>query len=143
MSRCTERYYVVKGMVIDGIGEGAKYVKLYSKIIKEVLGLEPYPGTLNIELHNIARELLYGQKPPILIPPPGENLGRVFSWRVFIKFNNKCIPAYALKPEKSVHKDNVIELISDRYLRGFLGIKSGDIIELILTPDDATPCVCI
>lgn len=141
--KCTESYHVIKGVVVDGIGEGAKYVRLYSSIIKEVLGLEPYPGTLNIELNDDDKKLLYGLTPFKFIPPPMGEFCGALSWKVFVRFKNKCVHAYALKPEKTVHRDNVIELISDRYLRGALGVKSGDIVEIILVLEDSNPCYCL
>lgn len=147
MGLCSEVYHTVRGIVVDGIGEGAKYIRVYLDVIKETLGLEPYPGTLNVRLSNEAieevREYLTKTKPPRIIPPPAKDLGRVFSWGGYIRFDKQCTFVYVLKPEKSVYGYDVLEIISDKYLRKGMGIRSGDEIEIIFTQNDVTPCICL
>lgn len=144
---CSDPYYIVKGVVVDGVREGAKYVSLYSYIIRNVLGLEPYPGTLNIKLPNellqFIKRLLHKCVPFYIIPPPGRNLGGAFSWRAYLRFKERCVFVYVVKPEKTIHGEDVIEVISDKYLRGELGIKTGDVVEVIFIRDNIVPSICL
>lgn len=146
---CSDRYYVVRGIVVDGVGEGAKYVKLYLYSIRDRLGLNPYYGTLNIRLYNdeisMVKYLLYNHMNKQIIYPPVEGLSNVFAWKAYIKFSTirECILVYILKPERTIHGDDIIELISDKYLRRVLGLKNGDEINIILPEDEITPCICL
>ncbi|NQV09456.1 DUF120 domain-containing protein, partial [Candidatus Woesearchaeota archaeon] len=45
-----EKKVSLKGKVVEGIGEGKYYVKIYSKKFEHNLGFKPFLGTLNIEV---------------------------------------------------------------------------------------------
>ncbi len=61
---------ILGGEVISGIGGegGAYYVKQYSHLIKEYLGFDPYPGTLNVRVlfPKTVFDALCGVRPVIL-----------------------------------------------------------------------------
>ncbi|MCY0868421.1 MAG: CTP-dependent riboflavin kinase [Desulfurococcus sp.] len=118
---------VVKGRVVDGLGEGGWYVKLYSSIIEKTLGITPYPGTLNVELVDPPR-LDFKELNYVEIKPPKQGLGGLLAVKALIK----DIPVYIVKPVVTRHPPSIIEVISAHHLRKKLGLKTGDLIEIIL-----------
>ena len=45
---------LIEGVVVDGLGEGSHFMSMdhYKTEIKDKLGFEAYPGTLNIKTNN-------------------------------------------------------------------------------------------
>ena len=131
------------GTVFSGRGEGEFYVNLYARNIYRALGIRPYPGTLNIRLNEESirktRELLRGN-PVFIIEPPMEGYGRVYAWPGFIK----CTRVYIIRPEKTVYREDVVELIAEDNLRELLGLKDSDVIKVLISlKKDSLPPYCI
>jgi riboflavin kinase, archaea type len=107
-----------RGKVISGVGEGAYYVSAYSKKFKEILGWEPYPGTLNVCAEaNLVHKGIY-------LPPFDSFSGvRVIPCRVSGK------PAAIAIPDKTRHK-GIIEIISTENLRKSLSLEDGDTLTI-------------
>lgn len=139
---CDNEYFIIKGVIVEGIGEGSKYVMLYSENILLILGIKPFPGTLNIlvdkEYLNIIRDMLNIERATYVIPPPAEGLGKVYAWKAYID----CLSVYIIKPEITIHSSNVIEIISSMFLRKILNKKSGDSIAIVITSRGLIPCFC-
>jgi len=109
------------------LGEGSKYVALYSKPLAKLLGCSPYLGTLNVSIdHRYAEALRKELEKPIVIDPPRPGLGRVYA----LKCSVMGIPCLAVFPEKSVYGLRAIEIVSCVRLRTALALEDGD-------------CVCI
>jgi len=117
----------IRGVVVSGIGEAGFYVKLYSDYFKELLGEEPYPGTLNIVIDSCSV------------------LGEVFSDNHLVKPRKPGLaPAYirrgvlggfnvvVVKPLVTRHDCRVLEVVSTIKLRDVLGLRDGDVIEIEL-----------
>ncbi|ADM27082.1 protein of unknown function DUF120 [Ignisphaera aggregans DSM 17230] len=121
----------VIGNVVSGLGEGKKYVDIYSDRIYEVLGIKPYKGTLNIAIRSEYIEQLsncFEKGKVYVIEPPCNRYGRVFALKSILK----DLEVYVIRPEKTRHGANIIEIISDKNLRELLELKDGDIIELYI-----------
>ncbi len=134
----TSKPFILKGILISGLGEGQFYMKKkeYKKAFKEALNYNPWPGTFNIKLGlPIPQEVL---KNTSHISIKGfEEKGKIFG-------NVKCYPCKIKKegiqnltthlvvPEKTRHERDIIELISPVYLREFLNIKEGNNVVLSL-----------
>ncbi len=126
-----ERIVKIIGNVISGLGEGKKYVDIYSDRIREVLGIEPYKGTLNIVVRSEYVEQLsncFKKGKIYIIEPPYNGYGRVLALKSLIR----DMEVYVIRPEKTKHGVNIIEVISDKNLRELLKLKDGDIIELYI-----------
>lgn len=120
----------LEGTVFTGLGEGAYYVSKdsYRNQIKEKLGFDPYPGTLNVKLtsdYDIKTRRDLESYPAIEISG-FQNENRSFGIV-------KCYPAKiggkikgALVTAVRSHYDaSVLELIAPAYLRKHLGLKDG------------------
>ena len=125
---------VFKGIVFSGKGEGAFYVSIYAKQFRSALGFTPYPGTMNVklldnvDLFNSCLEYT----PKKVIEPPnieGTKLARVVAYPLRVNGYN----VWAVRPEITIYKNDVVELISDKYLRALLNVKDGDIVYVSLS----------
>ena len=121
-----------RGRVFSGRGEGAFYVSIYARNFRRTLGFTPYPGTLNIRLERGEVERYnecLGYIPKIVVDPPrieGVRLARVVVYRVYLN----GVPVWAVRPEITVYRDDVVEVINERNLRELLGLKDGDLVYL-------------
>ncbi|WP_010477998.1 DUF120 domain-containing protein [Thermococcus zilligii] len=121
---------VILGEVVSGLGEGSYYVKLYSERIKEYLGFEPYPGTLNVRV--IFPKTIFdalASVRPILIPgfvKDGRTFGDVKAYPVRINGIGGAI----VIPSRTVHPPRIAEVIAPVNLRDSLGLKDGDRVKI-------------
>ncbi|ADT83544.1 DUF120 domain-containing protein [Thermococcus barophilus] len=121
---------VIIGEVISGLGEGAYYVRQYAPLIREYLGFEPYPGTLNIKIifPKTIFDALCNVK-PILIPGFVKN-GRTFGDVRAYKVKINGIEGAIVIPSRTIHPPRIAEVIAPIYLRRELNLKDGSRIKL-------------
>ncbi|ASJ07024.1 DUF120 domain-containing protein [Thermococcus pacificus] len=121
---------VIIGEVISGIGEGAYYVRQYSHLIKEYLGFEPYPGTLNVKVifPKTVFDALCNVRPVILpgFVREGRTFGDVKAYRVRIGNVEGAI----VIPSRTVHPPKIAEIVAPVYLRKELGLRDGSKITI-------------
>jgi riboflavin kinase len=126
-----------EGHIITGMGEGAYYMSLdgYKKQLKEKLGYEPYPVTLNIKLNS----MLFVEARKEMLKYPSINIegfsdqSRTFGWV-------KCYPASIndskninssiLILERTHYDDSIIELIAPFSIKEQFSLKNGDYVKL-------------
>ncbi|WP_297091287.1 CTP-dependent riboflavin kinase [Thermococcus sp.] len=116
---------IIIGEVISGIGEGAYYVRQYSHLIREYLGFDPYPGTLNIRVlfPKTVFDAFCGVRPVILpgFSKGGRTFGDVKAYRVQIGEVEGAI----VIPSRTVHPPRIAEIVAPVCLREKLGLKDG------------------
>jgi riboflavin kinase, archaea type len=112
----------MRGKVLSGTGKGAKYVELYKQEFKKILGFLPFPGTLNLYVVDIP-EL------PNPITVKMAEYGQVDCYPLAINTHNCAL----IRPHKTEHTRNTIEIISPINLREALHLLDGDeiICELV------------
>jgi len=120
------------GRVISGKGEGKYYMSLkpYKERFYNILGYYPYEGTLNIKKLNNNFQL---NKLNWLEIDDFEYDGRAYyGVKILpVKIYGKIgylVNGAIIRPKKSTHDKNIIELISNVNLRKFLFLKNNDII---------------
>lgn len=116
---------------MSGLGVGRMFVNkhVYYIVLTEILGEEPYPGTLNIET-----DLSVGDVESLCMPQyvksvifGGDVLGGFRYWLGGINTSTAhTINVLVLRPNLSRHGSNVLEVVSSKYLRGLLGLRDGD-----------------
>lgn len=111
----------IRGKVFSGLGLGAFYVRLpqYKSFFTELLQCDVFEGTLNIELENTTWKKIRNMKK---FKPTDGNLifytiGRVYNDRIII-----------LRPSKSRHPENVIEIVACDNLRKKYDLLDGDTV---------------
>jgi len=122
---------IIEGTVISGLGEGSYFMSMdyYKKEIKDKLGFDAYPGTLNIRTNKNQLNILNN---PIKING-FENKGKKFRGVRCFKSKIKNVEGAILIPDINKHKKNIIEFISKKHIKSELNVKNGDkvTIELI------------
>jgi len=112
--------YTYSGKVVSGSKEGAYWVSKYSDKIEKKLGFKPFPGTLNID---VGGPVTYPEK-GVFIPSwkkSGKYFGAVFLFPATM-LNTKV---WVILPEIKRNPSSVIEVISDKRLRTWFGLKDG------------------
>ncbi len=132
----------IEGSVFTGRGEGEFYVNLYSRSFRRALGISPYPGTLNLRLTRdsikVMEEII--SRPVKVVEPPMEGFGRVYVWPGFIK----CTRVFVIRPEKTVYRIDVVELIADVSLRELFNLRDGDVLRVaVALRDGVLPEYCV
>jgi len=123
--------FTVRGRILSGLGEGRKFVSLpwFRIKVKELLGFEPYPGTLNLLLSNDASEMLerlLNVNIGYEIRPDGE----YFPGRIYRAIVKPDIPGAIVRPYVPNYSKNILEVIAPIYLRGTLNLNDGDEVEV-------------
>jgi len=107
--------------VTSGVGKGAYYVTRpqYLNFFKKVLKAHPFPGTLNV--------IIDGKKTSEILPhtytPMEYGTIRYATGKI------GEIPIVVIRPQKSVHPENVIEIVAPINLRKKLKLTDGSEIE--------------
>jgi riboflavin kinase len=125
---------LIRGTLFEGLGEGAYYTSLpaYKKQFTDLLGFEPFPGTLNLKLGSSyierKRQLRLGEG---LAVHGFENGTRTYGGAKCYKAKVRGeYPAAVLLIDRTHYDDSVLELISPLNLRAQLGLKNGDEVEV-------------
>jgi riboflavin kinase len=123
-----------KGIVISGMGEGRYYTEQtgYVEQFKEKLGFSPYPGTLNVKIELIERNKLRFLKNNQAIEiSEFKTRNRTFGAVRCFKAEINGIKGAIVLPMRS-HYSNVLEFISQTYLREKLKIKDDDEVNIVI-----------
>ncbi|HIP65072.1 MAG TPA: DUF120 domain-containing protein [Pyrodictium sp.] len=111
----------IVGQHVKGYGVGKHYVghPYYNNILQQLLGCKPYPGTFNMKADIDWRELAAKCEPYVI---PGTRvgdteLGGVYVWRAWLG----KIRVLLIRPLKSKHEPNVLELVACKKLEDYAG----------------------
>ena len=109
------------GKLLSGTGKGAFFIQLYSELFEQNLGLKPFPGTVNIQVKKVP--LLKNDKKITL---QKQGYGDVDCYPVLIQ---KAYKGFLIRPHKTTHPENTLEIISSINLRKTLNLHDGEEIE--------------
>ena len=119
---------LLRGTVESGVGEGMRFMSLgWVRVgVRQALGFDPYPGTLNLRLPDAEalgrwREIRAKNGRP-LPPPPSESCGG----RLVPVTVATAIPAAVIVPDITRYGDDVLEIIAAVHLRSHLGLQDND-----------------
>lgn len=122
------------GRVVPGRGEGRYYVGLppYKQKFKEILGFEPYEGTLNIKLNETVN---LDKLNPLEIDDFYYNNEKFYGLKIIlvtiINKKDHTIDGAIVAPKKTCHSSKILEIIAPIKLRKFLSLNNGDIVMII------------
>ena len=114
---------MVKGNIVTGLGKGAYFINKYQDYLKEALGFECFPGTLNVKVDETVKHK-YFKKNSLIVNE--KSLGGVDFCLVKI---NQMYEGAVLFPHKTKHDKNIIEIVASVNLRKELKLNDGDEIE--------------
>jgi len=120
------------GVVSTGQGQGKFFTKLPWVIrqIEELIGVTPYPGTLNLHLTSECikqRDLLTRQNGVMIKPESSYLSGYLYKAMVF---DTNC---FVVLPDVPNYQENLLEIIAAENLRDILNVKDGDLLSVIVT----------
>jgi riboflavin kinase len=127
----------IRGELVKGLGEGGYYISLpgYNRQFKQILGYEPFPGTLNLRLRteldkNAFKQLLKSKSFIIKGFQYGDrSVGKVFLWLCDIQYHNQFVKGAVIYPDRTHHTSmQIVELISLYDLRKRLSLHDGDTV---------------
>ncbi|MEO7386561.1 MAG: HAD-IA family hydrolase [Gammaproteobacteria bacterium] len=129
----------IVGHVEAGLGRGAGFTALPWVALQFLgtLGIEPFPGTLNLRLAPAAvagwRALTAG--PGLRLRPeiPGDCAARCYPVRASVRGRGPVTAAIVL-PEVPGYAPDLVELVAAVSLREVLGITNGDLVTLDTVP---------
>ena len=128
-------FVVLKGTLVNGMGEGAYYMSLkgYTKQFKTKINYIPFPGTLNVKL-NKKEFVETAQQFRTLngVSIKGFSDGkRTYGWvKCFKAKLNNSVDCHLIILERTHHDDSIIELISKVNIRKNGKLRDGSKISL-------------
>lgn len=127
---------IVKGTVLSGTGRGAKFISLpiYKNIFENLLGKEPFLGTLNIELPTedakfVNKKFSEGQVFDNL-EYNNKEYGGIITIPLEVIYNGESYNGVGVRPYLTVHDSDVLEIVSPIHLRKNMNLEDGDHIEV-------------
>lgn len=121
-----------EGTITSGLGKGAVFLSIgyYKEKIKEKIGFEPYPGTLNLQIDNIKSKLL-NNIIPISIESFKKN-GKTYGGAACFKIKINGVGAAIIVPDLTEHEENMVEVIAPVNLKSKLKVGDGDKVNIEL-----------
>jgi riboflavin kinase len=126
--------FTIRGTIFTGLGEGAYYVSQpsYKRQFEQVLGLGPYPGTLNIRLSpqevSKRKELeTYPGKVVRGFDRRNRSFGEVVCYPATIDGINCAIVLI----RRTHYDESVLEVIAPVHIRSALNLKEGSSVEIL------------
>jgi riboflavin kinase len=130
--------FELSGNVRNGLGEGKYYISKegYMKQFEEKLGIKPYPGTLNVKINSEYENILRSVRSADGIHINGfKDDERTFGGVKCFKAHIDGIKCFLIFPERSSYTD-IVEIISDKYLRDELKLNDNDELKLNVDIDN-------
>jgi len=126
--------FIFEGEVVSGLYEGAYYIGKggYRDQIREKLGFDPYPGTLNVKIgqEDYERRRRLEGRPTVLIEG-FRNGERAFgACRCYPLLVNDEVEGALIVADRTTHDAGVMEIVSPVYLRRHFGLSDGDRVRL-------------
>ncbi|MBS3136154.1 CTP-dependent riboflavin kinase [Candidatus Woesearchaeota archaeon] len=123
----TEKSKTIIGKVKSGLGEGAYYMSqdCYVREFESKLGMKPFPGTLNLNV-SPADFMAFSSGEERVYISGFETKSRSFGGLIAYKSKVNGIYSAIIVPDRTSHKKDTIELISQTYFRRKFKLKDGD-----------------
>ncbi|MFN7991462.1 MAG: DUF120 domain-containing protein [Candidatus Micrarchaeia archaeon] len=123
----------IEGTITKGLGEGGYYVSMdgYRNQIKEKLGFDPFPGTLNILMDEPWKKQQLLQLEPVIIAgfrDKERTFGDLFAYRCRLGKHECAI----IVPLRTHHGPEIIEIISPIDIKKGLRKKDGDRVKVVV-----------
>ena len=131
--------FTLRGNVIEGLGEGRYYTRLsgYVKQFKDLLDIDPYPGTLNLRLHTESIDTRQMIDSLDWIKIKGfTSEDRTFGEARAIKCSINGFRCAIIVPGRSHYPEDIVEIISEVRLRDELNLKNDDTVTVEVKSND-------
>ena len=126
--------FIFEGTVVSGLFEGAYYISRegYISQIREKLGFEPFPGTLNVKIKQEDFEKLRRlEKHPSAVLEGFKDGERSFgACKLYPLLINDEIRGALIVADRTIHDLSTMEIISPTYLRRHFSLGDGDLVKI-------------
>ncbi|MBN2458469.1 DUF120 domain-containing protein, partial [Candidatus Woesearchaeota archaeon] len=121
----------LQGTVTTGLGEGRFYTEIagYKSQFIELLGINPFPGTLNLNVAEVEKEEFLFNRKSIYVNG-FESKARSYGALICYPVTIKEIKAAIVVPDRTMHRSGIIELISETDIRKELKLVDGDKVNI-------------
>jgi CTP-dependent riboflavin kinase len=123
--------FKICGVYVRGVGRASRFIASdpYRSIFRNALGSPPYPGTLNLRLMDFSsyRDLA-SLCSPYRVFKDIVSGGRVYGGFTMWIGSVYGVRVVVLRPHRSVHPDNVVEVVSSINLADITDLSYGSII---------------
>lgn len=126
--------FVFEGTVVSGLFEGAYYISRdgYRNQIREKLGFDPFPGTLNVKLkpEDFEKRRRLEKHPSVILDGFKDGERSFGSCKVYPLLLNDEIRGALIVADRTIHDLSTMEIVSPVYLRRHFGLSDGDKIRV-------------
>ncbi len=120
----------IKGKVFTGLSEGRRFTELpwVRRQVKEQLGFDPHPGTLNLSLSSDTEiSILLSRFEGLeILPEKGYFPGRLYKASIM----RRRVPTAVIRPEVPGYPEDVVEIVAPVCLREEFHLRDGDEVEV-------------
>lgn len=118
------------GKIISGTGKGRKFVKLYSQVFQKYINMNPFYGTLNIQLEKefvTPEDALHINEKQIY-----EIMNSNYAGIFLIECKLFDQDLWIVRPELTEHDKKIIEIIAPYNLREKYNLETGNNLEVLV-----------
>jgi riboflavin kinase, archaea type len=126
--------FVFDGTVVSGLFEGAYYISRegYRGQIREKLGFDPFPGTLNVRLNpeDFERRRRLERHPSAILDGFKDGERSFGDCKCYPLLINDEIKGALIVADRTIHDLSTMEIVSPVYLRRHFGLSDGDKVKI-------------
>ncbi len=128
---------MIEGEVVSGLYQGGYYISRegYRGQIKEKLGFDPFPGTLNLKIpqEEFEKRKRLENRPAVILEG-FQNEDRAYgSCKCYPLLVNGAVEGALIVAERTIHEPHIMEIISPVYLRKSLELTDGDRVTVVFS----------
>jgi riboflavin kinase len=126
--------FVFDGTVASGLYEGAYYISRegYRSQIRDKIGFDPFPGTLNVKIkpEDFERRRRLERHPSVMLEGFKDGERSFGSCKCYPLLLNDEIKGALIVADRTIHDLSTMEIVSPVYLRRHFGLSDGDPIKV-------------
>jgi len=126
--------FVFDGTVASGLYEGAYYISRegYRGQIRDKIGFDPFPGTLNVKIkpEDFERRRRLERHPSVMLEGFKDGERSFGSCKCYPLLLNNEIKGALIVADRTIHDLSTMEIVSPVYLRRHFGLSDGDPIKV-------------
>lgn len=118
------------GKVTEGVSRGENLIENYYLRLINIVGYEPFKGTLNVRLEKPVDISLYATKAVDHILMDGTRKVYAYLAPVSLAASGNTVDCWAIRQPENVHEKDIIELMAKENLKEKLSLHNGDDVEV-------------
>ena len=126
--------FVFDGTVSSGLYEGAYYISRdgYRNQIREKLGFDPFPGTLNVKIsqEDFEKRRRLEKHPSVILEGFKDGERSFGACKMYPLLLNDEIRGALIVADRTIHDLSTMEIVSPVYLRRHFGLSDGDKVKV-------------